>query len=105
MTKQNNLSPIWWIVCLTLVISTVLLLVKEAKLSWLIVILAICCALWQVRKQFCIWWRGRSSKVAGRERILRVLASLMGFFLATGSAFYLAAFCYSDADFVNAEYL
>ena len=105
MTKKNDASPVWWAVCLTVVFSAVLLLVKEVKLSWLIIILAICGALWQVWKQCRIWWRGKSSRVAGRERLFRVLASLMGFFLATGSALYLTAFCYVNANFVNAEYL
>lgn len=105
MSRENNTSPIWWITCLAIVIFAVLLLVKEAKLSWLIIIVSICCALWQFWRQLHIWWRGRLSKVARRERLLRVLASLMGLFLATGSACYLAAFCYLDADSVNAEYL
>lgn len=106
MTKNNSTSPIWWGVCTIIFITVILLLDKEVKLSWLIIILAICCALWQVRKQCHIWWLGRQSKVASRERLLRVLASFMGLFLATGSALYLAAFCYVvDADFVNAEYL
>jgi len=108
---KYNASPFLWIVCLTILVSAVLLLVKEVELSWLIIIVAICCALWQVWKQCRIWWQGRSSKVAGRERLLRVLASLMGLFLATGSALFLQAFSYETDNvspgfsFVNAEYL
>lgn len=108
---KYNASPFLWIVCLTILVSAVLLLVKEVELSWLIIIIAICCALWQVWKQCRIWWQGRQSKVAGRERLLRVLASLMGLFLATGSALFLQAFSYETDNvspgfsFVNAEFL
>ena len=111
MMKKYNASPFLWIVCLTILVSAVLLLVKEVELSWLIIIIAICCALWQVWKQCRIWWQGRISKVASRERLLRVLASLMGLFLATGSALFLQAFTYetdnvsSGFSFVNAEFL
>lgn len=109
MVKKYDTSPFLWIICLTILVSAVLLLFKEVGLSWLIIIVAICCAFWQVWKQCRIWWQGRSSKVAGRERLLRVLASLMGLFLATGSALFLQAFSYETGkpgfSFVNAEYL
>ena len=114
MIRKSYVYSLGWIVCLIVVVSTVLLIVKEVELSWLIIIVAICCALWQLLKQCHIWWRGRLSKVAKRERLLRVLAGLMGLFLATGSSLYLRAFSYESTSaspdgsqylFVNAEYL
>lgn len=111
MGKKNNVSLFWWVVSLTLLISTGLMLIKEIELSWVIIIAAICCALWQVWRQCQNWWQGRQSMIARRERLLRILASLMALFLATGSALYLQAFGYVNVDhnglfvFVNAEYL
>lgn len=86
-----------------------LVLTPHVEITWAIVIAAGIYCLIQVYKQGSNWWKGRKSKVARRERLIRVLASLMGLFLTSGTALFLYAFYCVSADpkywFVNAEYL
>ena len=85
---------------------------KAVAISWTIIGIGTCYALWHVAKQSRIWWLGRNSRVAQRERFLKLLISLMGFFFATGTALFLFSFqCEAELaneerfTFVNAEYL
>ena len=90
-------------------LTVALVLTPHVEITWAIVIAAGIYCLMQVWKQGRNWWSGRMSKVARRERLLRVLASLMGLFLTSGTALFLYAFqCVSVKAafwFVNAEYL
>ena len=109
MKKHNNLI----ITAVTVVIVSLaaigLILISHIALAWVVLAIAGVYCLWQVKKQVGYWWQGRSSKVAKRERVLRVLASFMGLFLINGTVLFLYAFqCVANehkVDFVNAEYL
>ena len=52
---------------------------KAVAISWTIIGIGTCYALWHVVKQSRIWWLGRNSRVAQRERFLKLLISLMLF--------------------------
>ncbi|MCR4921229.1 MAG: hypothetical protein K5945_05915 [Bacteroidaceae bacterium] len=92
-----------------------LVLSRQIVFSWLIVSFAGLYSLCLICRQMQNWWQGRASLVARRERLLRLLASLMAFFLTTGTALFLCAFQFEGTDsrssvgevftFVNAEYL
>ena len=93
----------------TLLVLVMMMQVYWIGISWIIVSAAGIYALWQFVRQLRLWWQGRHSRVAGRERTLRVLAACMGLFLVSGTALYIAAFQHQSAapetSFVNAEYL
>lgn len=113
MTKSNDISQ-HFIVLVLIIIAAALFLISFSHIgiSWFIVIVATIYALWQAGKQVRYWWKGRNNVVAKRERLLRVLASMMALFLATGTALFLWAFHLEHTEnkadpflFVNAEYL
>ena len=113
MNKRSDISRSFLLlVAITIIVSLLLVSSSHIGFSWLIVIVATIYTLWQVWKQGRFWWEGRNNAVAKRERVLRVLASMMGLFLATGTALFLWAFYHEHTDdkvnpylFVNAEYL
>lgn len=95
-----------------ILVSVFLIIYPHIWLSWTIAIVAGGYALYQVNKQGRNWWNSRQNKVAKRERLVRVLASLMGLFLVSGMILFLYAFqCEMEESqdkaflFVNAEYL
>lgn len=95
----------------TVITITILETSEDIRLSWGIVSIGICYALWHVIRQGHKWWERKGSQTARHERFLKLLAGIMGFFLATGCALFLKAFQYETEPgngqslFVNAEYL
>ena len=109
MKRDKQQTRIIAIAVFAVLLTVTLVLTHDIEIAWAIVIAAGIYCLIQVYNQGRNWWNGRKSKVARRERLIRVLASLMGLFLTTGTALFLYAFyCVSAAPehwFVNAEYL
>ncbi len=112
--KQKSRIPLSALlkgIFLALCIIVLLELCSNIALSWTIISIAACYALWHVVNQGRNWWLGRDCKIAQRERFLKLLASLMGLFLTTGSILFLLAFqheqnmMWETYQFVNAEYL
>ena len=128
MKEAYRFSPIalfWTLFCIIAIAG--LMYFAHIGLSWAVVACSGCYALSQVWRQGYTWWKGRHLKVGQRERMIRMLVSLMGLLLVTGTALFLYAFyleCWDSHfpgelecrdlhhhtqgevyEFVNAEYL
>lgn len=108
--KKNTTSPIGMLTIIGLLIIVVALFwIKDTTWpTWIIVGIGLIYTAWQARSQIQTWWEKRQSKVGNRERFLLALASVMAFFLTSGTALYLWAYQCENAEdlhFNNAEYL
>lgn len=95
------------------------LAVDCVAIVWAAIVIAFIYAITITCRYGTRWWKYRHRKVAGHERFLLFIVSLMILFLTTGTALYLWAFtceitdnmaisnCYSNGAymFINAEYL
>ena len=97
------------ICCLVTALIVTVLFLDNIYLMWTIIALLGIDALYLTLRHGWRWWRSAHSKIALREHFLTFLASLMFLFLVTGTALFMAAFVYEQADgkgtFINSEYL
>lgn len=115
MKNNSNINIYLATTIIILVVVLCLILTPNIAISWGIITFAGLYCVLQVWKQTANWWQSRHNKIARRERLLRMLASIMGLFLVTGSILFLYAFQCESTDsnsdsgkeflFVNAEYL
>jgi hypothetical protein len=103
----------FFVIVLIILFAVAILPFRPIVLSWVMILILGYFAIGALINQLFFYYQRRNSKIARRERDLRILASLMGFFLVTGMVLYLYAFQCEANDslpnkqylFINAEYL
>lgn len=88
-----------------LIFAVLLEFIPHIWVSWLLLTLLGILAIGNLFLIFRKWKQGNTSRIARRERNLKLLASFMGLFWITGAILYLSAFdCIKQDNFVNSEY-